>query len=207
MSGSSIQFALVNTTTVDNLTRHTKVWTLAVYMPRAPDPTKPYSFRTITYPLAPAPDDTDASQGPTSPGVKRTFAILHTKPGENPWDLGPFGNFKSVMGEHWYDWLTPLRYSPCCNHDRDDSDYPLGPVVERMREEAGIALPRENEDKATVGRRRHRRARRGDGNEGRRSRSERERRRNERSERKSNRERDGGVRGDVGVDPGGGFTA
>ncbi len=146
MTLSSLQFAFLNTTTIENLSRKTKVWTLAIYMPRPPSPqSAALRFQTITYPLAPTltnPDDSAAAAPPQPPGPPRTFAILHTKPGQNPWDLRPYRNFKSVMGEHWYDWFLPVKHSPCSRHDGEESLFELGLVVDRMREEAGIALPR-----------------------------------------------------------------
>ena len=148
---SSLQFVFINTTSVENLSRKVKVYNLAIYMPRPPDPLSNPPFRTITYPLT-QPGDSSSPSGPT-----RTFAILHTKPGENPWDLGPFGNFKQVMGEHWYDWVLPIKYSPLSNHDSGESDFVLGPVVQRLREEAGIALP-QGESGRKSGRRKHRRS-------------------------------------------------
>lgn len=172
MTGSSMQFALLNTTTIENLTRTTKVYTLAVYMPRPPDPNSIPPFQTITYPLT---QQISNSNHLTPP---RTFAILHTKPGENPWDLGPLGNFKTVMGNHWYDWLLPIKYSPICNHDRGESDFPLGPVVDRLREEAGIALPPDKRCEEP-GKRKHRHSRRDSANDGRHSRSTRSKRRKE----------------------------
>ncbi|KAL8780763.1 MAG: hypothetical protein Q9213_006310 [Squamulea squamosa] len=126
MSGSSLQFVFQNTTTIENLSRKTKVWQLAIHIPNAssqPDKIPPY--RTITY--------------GQDPNTTRTFAILHSKPGENPWDLGYFRNFKSVMGERWYDWILPIRRSPYTNHDRQDCEFEIGPVVERMKREAGIS--------------------------------------------------------------------
>lgn len=45
------------------------------------------------------------------------------------------------MGEHWYDWFLPIRHSPCSRHDSLESQFELGPVVDKMRQEAGIALP------------------------------------------------------------------
>ncbi len=145
MTLSSLQFAILNTTTIENLSRKTKVWTLAIYMPRSPSPnTTAPGFQTITYPLAPTlinPNDPTAAAPQPPPGPPRTFAILHTKPGQNPWDLGPLRNFKSVMGEHWYDWFLPIRHSPCSKHDGLASEFELGPVVDQMRQEAGIALP------------------------------------------------------------------
>ena len=108
--------------------------------------------------MPPSTTDSNAPvEGQESGGIK-TFAILHTKPGENPFDLGPYQNFKTVMGDHWYDWLLPIRHSPCCNHDRKDSQFPMSPVVQRMRAEAGIAGPEEfGEEKMHRKRKRRRR--------------------------------------------------
>ncbi|BFZ61606.1 Palmitoyltransferase pfa5 [Saitoella coloradoensis] len=36
-------------------------------------------------------------------------AVLSTEPGENPWNLGRLENWKSVMGERWYEWFLPMR--------------------------------------------------------------------------------------------------
>ena len=139
MTSSSLQFAFLNTTTIENLSRKTIVWTLAIHMPRI-SVTSP-TFRTVSY---------------SSSGVVRTFAILHTKPGENPFDLGPYRNFKSVMGDHWYDWFLPLRYSPCSHHDRKDGQFAMGPVVQRMQRDAGISFPEEQNSENGHQRRRRR---------------------------------------------------
>lgn len=158
MTGSSVQFAIINSTTIENLSRKTIVWTLAVYIPRAPPISS--GFRTISFSniqnIASSP--VNPNQDPSN-GI-RTFAILHTKPGENPFDLGPLGNFKSVMGNHWYDWILPLRYSPCCDHDRRDGQFAIGPVVDRLRKEAGIASPSEIENEGNEKSHRKRRRRR-----------------------------------------------
>lgn len=45
------------------------------------------------------------------------------------------------MGEHWYDWFLPIKHSPCSKHDGLASEFELGPVVDQMRQQAGIALP------------------------------------------------------------------
>ena len=156
MTGSSLQFATLNTTTIENLSRKTIVWTLALYMPRFPE--TPPGFRTISYAAKQRKQGSDATVDQAA-GTVRTFAILHTKPGENPFDLGPHQNFKSVMGDRWYDWLLPFKYSPCCDHDRYDSQFAMGPVVQRMRREAGIELP-EEVDEEEIHRRRRRRRRR-----------------------------------------------
>ncbi|KAL8658163.1 MAG: hypothetical protein Q9226_001213 [Calogaya cf. arnoldii] len=144
MSGSSLQFVLENTTTIENLSRKTKVWQLAVLLPREPAHSyNPPPYRTITY-----------GQDPNN---TRTFAILHSKPGENPWDLGYLRNFKSVMGEHWYDWILPIKPSPCANHDRRDYEFETGPAVERMKSEVGISNHTAFDEEKP---RRHRRRRR-----------------------------------------------
>ncbi|KAL8736386.1 MAG: hypothetical protein Q9181_002438 [Wetmoreana brouardii] len=168
MSGSSLQFVFLNTTTIENLSRRTKVWQLAIHMPHPPQYPGPLPFRTVTYGQPPPPpsDPQDPTSTPPPPQQQqqpvaplRTFAILHSRPGENPWDLGYTRNFISVMGEHWYDWFLPLRHPPSARHDRLDCEFETGPVVERMKREAGIIPPSdmpEMEEKP----RRHRRRRR-----------------------------------------------
>ncbi|MCJ1340018.1 palmitoyltransferase pfa5 [Bachmanniomyces sp. S44760] len=160
MSGSSLQFAFINSTTVENLSRKIKVWDLAVYMPNPPAPNAVLPFQTITYPLItssdtygngyytnpisppPVPSSTSQTQTRTATQTPRTFAILHTKPGENPWDLGsPFANLCTVMGDNPFDWIFPLHHSPCTNHNRGESAFALGPVVQRLKQEAGIVIP------------------------------------------------------------------
>ncbi|EER41343.1 conserved hypothetical protein [Histoplasma capsulatum H143] len=83
------------------------------------------------------PQNTSDIDGPDL--VRRDFAILHTKPGENPWDLGsPLENFKEVMGYSFLDWFSPLKNSPCTDHNSQESAFRLGPVVRRLRREAGL---------------------------------------------------------------------
>jgi palmitoyltransferase len=148
MSITSLQFAILNVTSIENLSRKTKVWTLAVYMPHPPPPSIIASFQTITYPL------NYLHASPSKNTTARTFAILHSKPGENPFYLGKYKNFQSVMGYGFLDWVLPLRYSPCCDHSSDESAFALGPAVQRMRKDAGI------NDSMSKGRRHRRRSRR-----------------------------------------------
>lgn len=81
----------------------------------------------------------DASGGGSSnrPAAEHRFAIVKTDVGENPWDTGSYyRNFQAVMGDQGVlDWLLPLRLSPCC---ADRGQYPVGPVVERLRERLKI---------------------------------------------------------------------
>ena len=156
MTGSSLQFAIINSSTIENLSRKNVVWTLAVYMPKPPEVSS--GFRTISYSSAKNSSGIHASTEQDQPNTIRTFAILHSKPGENPFDLGPYRNFKSVMGDHWYDWIFPLRYSPCCDHNRQDGQFAMGSVLQRMRKEAGISLPIQMDEEKPH--RKHRRRRR-----------------------------------------------
>lgn len=157
MAGSSIYFVIKNFTTIENLNRKTKVWLLAVRAPtqgqlrHGPDPTQPASQNSINE--AGSRHEVVRSSDSGQSG----HVVLKTKPGENPWDLGPYENWKSIMGESFVDWLLPLRYSPCRNHNRLDSYYPLGPVVERLRREAGL---RPYSAGSSVAHRKHRRRRR-----------------------------------------------
>ena len=151
MTGSSLQFAIVNTTTIENLSRKSVVYQLAIHMPHPPHETP--SFPTITFSTAPNTENSQALSNAT-----KTFAILHSKPGENPWDLGPYENLRSVMGEHWLDWFLPIKYSPCCDHERYDSQFAVGPVVQRMTKEAGIT-PLNGQEEKPHRTRRHRRRR------------------------------------------------
>ena len=115
-------------------------------------------FRTVSFSTAVFDRQSATSTEEQPPSNIKTFAILHTKPGENPFDLGPYQNFKSVMGDQWYDWLLPIKYSPCCNHNRTDGQFAMGPVLQRMRTEAGISRSKEfsNEKRYRKSKRRRR---------------------------------------------------
>lgn len=149
MTGSSMQFVLLNTTTIENLSRKSVVYQLAIHIPRPSSEPPPYP--TISYSTASKPI------GQIAPDAIKTFAILHSKPGQNPWDLGAFENFKNVMGYHWYDWLLPLHHSPCSRHDGYGSQFATGPVVEDMKREAGIGQEDIREKPHSKRRRRKRR--------------------------------------------------
>ncbi|KAJ9645781.1 Palmitoyltransferase pfa5 [Coniosporium tulheliwenetii] len=129
MSGSVIQMSLRNYTTVENLFKGNKTYFIAVYTgPQTPQAAmeRPL-YPTVTYPLRP------------TPGADiRQFAILQTKPGENPWDLGALQNWRELMGYSWLEWLLPIKYSPFCKHGAR-YEYPFGPVLDRMRREAGLS--------------------------------------------------------------------
>lgn len=117
-------------------------------MSQPPPPAAITPYATITYPL---PDP--SKQASTKPLQQpRVFAILPSPQGSNPYVLSSsLANFKVVFGTHWYDWFIPLRYSPCNEHrahglpthdaDNSTSDklmYDLGPVIEKMKKDAGL---------------------------------------------------------------------
>jgi palmitoyltransferase len=58
--------------------------------------------------------------------------------GENPWDLGLYGNWKSVMGDNPIDWLLPFNESPCAKHEDEESFYELGPLYQQLRARFGL---------------------------------------------------------------------
>ncbi|KAK6367974.1 uncharacterized protein PV06_09299 [Exophiala oligosperma] len=207
MCGSSLQFAFLNSSTIENFTRKTKVWYLAVHVPRHvveryhasgrddlrlisyPRPaseqfeileqsgatlgeTEREMARRDTLPGAPQaayhhPQVSDrspnsnptteeqlragggsVSSSPTAVPETRTFAILETLPGGNPFDIGPYGNFKEVMGYSVFDWLFPARLSPLVDHSDPTGMYKMGKVVESLKSQARIldSSPQDSRD-------------------------------------------------------------
>ena len=135
--------ALNNSTTVDNLQSRSRVHHFAVWIPNDALPSGQDAspqFQTVTYPI---------SDAPIANGVRRTFAIL-AMTGRNPYRLeSPLENFKSVMGEHWWDWLLPFNHSPCTNHigfgpskleeGLTEPMYKFGPEIDKLVQEAGLS--------------------------------------------------------------------
>lgn len=148
MSVVSWRYIWVNTTAVDMLGARTKVYQLAVRVPRETKSTD--KFYTVSYPL-PERDQSERRQDTASaPGwaadgrhmrdtlATRTFAILKTEPGENPWDLGFYRNWKSVMGDNALDWFLPFRKSPLCNHENSEGFYQIGTLLKYVRRRYGL---------------------------------------------------------------------
>lgn len=151
MTLSSLQLAALNLTTIENLNRRSVVWTLAIRVPEhllarlfAMDSPWAPTFRMVSYPPeSSAPAQTQTTQ--LAVGERHVFAILHTLPGENPFSLdSPFKNIQQVMGYNILDWFLPLRQSPCADHSSQESDFALGPVVTRLKQEAGLLPPPAN---------------------------------------------------------------
>ncbi|KKA23398.1 hypothetical protein T310_2571 [Rasamsonia emersonii CBS 393.64] len=163
MTGTSLHLAATNTTTIENITRKTKVWTLAIHINRPSNTEWARVFPTVTYPSRPISTPVDSSdQDSPKQEDSRTFAILRTQPGENPFDLGsPLKNLQQVMGYTVWDWLLPLKPSPCVDHSSPESAYAMGPVVQRLKREAGlIDSTAEPSEPGKSDRRRHHRRRR-----------------------------------------------
>ncbi|KAF7563887.1 hypothetical protein G7046_g263 [Stylonectria norvegica] len=156
MSMTSARFIVKNITNIDML-RKNQTFRLAVRVP--PNSPSTDRYQTITYPLSNpswgSTDDQVSDGAVPSTGTmgtlntmnpvstrdeqaKRTFAILSTEPGENPWDTGYWQNWKSVMGNNILEWLLPIRHSPCCNHDSMESDYEFGSLVDELKKRYGI---------------------------------------------------------------------
>ncbi|EEP78861.1 predicted protein [Uncinocarpus reesii 1704] len=141
MLASSLHLAWLNISTIESLTRHTKVWTLAILIPRPKDFHESQANRdnpipVVIYPSTVMPSSSSSSSGTAPP---REFAILSTEPGENPFDIGtPLENLKEIMGYSLFDWLLPIKPSPCADHSRQESAYRFGPVVQRLKRKAGL---------------------------------------------------------------------
>lgn len=144
MTGTAVRYICVNLTNVDYLKAKTLVHQLAIRVPRGTPPGADYGV--ITYPLprdgaaaaaagTPLLDRTAAAE-PVSPRdhlASRTFAIVRTEKGENPWDLGLSRNWKSVMGSNIADWLLPFNPSPCESFENNESFYEMGPLIQELR--------------------------------------------------------------------------
>ncbi|KAI1246306.1 hypothetical protein MGN70_013204 [Eutypa lata] len=156
MTATSLRYIFLNMTNVDMLGSRTKVYQLAVRVPRGTRSTD--KFTTVSYPLpklelgingeanrrtrhGSAGNDGSSSSlpNPRDNLATRTFAILRTEPGENPWHLGYWGNWKSIMGTHFIDWLLPIRKSPCVNHERHDGFYPTGSALADLCARYGLS--------------------------------------------------------------------
>ncbi len=157
MTATSARYLLQNMTNVDILSFRQKVYQLAVRVPRG---TRSDRFRIIVYPLRKletgpggrkdtvkriksngyeAGEQADALPASSRDDLAtRTFAILETAPGENPWDLGPWRNWQSVMGTNPLDWVLPIRHSPCANHERLESLYSMDRILDQLRIRYGL---------------------------------------------------------------------
>jgi len=142
MTATGVRYICVNLTNVDYLKSKTLVHQLAIRVPRGTPSSLNYGV--ITYPL-PKPNTPDSippsfdrtvpreSPSPRDLLATRTFAIVRTEKGENPWDLGLYRNWKSVMGNNIFDWFLPFSPSPCESFENNESFYEMGPLVQELR--------------------------------------------------------------------------
>lgn len=146
MAAISHGYALTNMTNIEKLASKSKAYMLAIRIPL--DQTIPGNastmtdYATVSFPLADPNFDgnqfiyenQNARASRSGRPVEHKFAIMSTEVGDNPWDTGSYyKNWTSVMGDRGpVDWLLPLRLSPCCDYS---GAYPMGPVVERLREQ------------------------------------------------------------------------
>ncbi|KAI2622086.1 DHHC palmitoyltransferase-domain-containing protein [Xylaria nigripes] len=159
MTVTSMRYILLNMTNVDILSSKQKYYQLAVRVPRG---TRSDRFGVVVYPLtrpgyspsdrrrrvnvlnsnSPVPEEQLPDVQPITSRddlASRTFAILKTHPGENPWDLGPWRNWQSVMGTNPLDWLFPIRHSPCISHESHESLYPMDRILDLVRTRYGLS--------------------------------------------------------------------
>ncbi|KAI1178878.1 DHHC palmitoyltransferase-domain-containing protein [Nemania sp. FL0916] len=157
MTITSLRYIFLNSTNVDILSIHQKVYQLAVRIPRG---TTSDRFRVIDYPLSKSEVDPrhrkrgangsnsnhyqtrqqaeSRSANSRDDLATRSFAILETYPGENPWDLGYWRNWQSIMGTSLVDWILPIHHSPCANHENLESLYQMGPMLDQLRSRYGL---------------------------------------------------------------------
>ncbi|SPO03767.1 related to Palmitoyltransferase PFA5 [Cephalotrichum gorgonifer] len=141
MSVTAIRFISKNMTNIDLVKKGTS-YHLAVRVPLGTAPTD--KFGTITYPLPKAPRAqleghvAPAAETERDARAKRTFAILRTEPGDEPWDLGFKRNWTEVMGHSPFDWLLPIKRPPSERHDSGVSEYPYGPLIAELRVRHGL---------------------------------------------------------------------
>lgn len=158
MTCSSLQFVFANLTTIENLSKKRRAWLLAVIIPPTFTLPQQGNYPHIKYPLPLPASEKSSSSAPSSPAptphdgiisepealserdakATRTFAILQVAVGRNPWDLGAVGNWKSVMGNSFLDWVLPIKQSPCRNHESHESQFETGRWVEELLVEVGF---------------------------------------------------------------------
>ncbi|RKF62443.1 Palmitoyltransferase PFA5 [Erysiphe neolycopersici] len=99
------------------------------------------SLKVNTSQYGPSNLDSEETLPKNSPRQRlyRTFVILRTNEGENPWNLGSrLLNWKTVMGNSIFDWFLPIHRSPCCNHDNQESQFEFGFAVDNHLSRLGL---------------------------------------------------------------------
>jgi len=146
MTGTAIRYICIQLTNVDYLKSKVVVHCLAIRVPPGTLPGPNYGI--VAYPQlkqadrAPSPNlsgRTVTDENPTAPAQDlRTFAIVKSEMGENPWDLGAYRNWKSVMGDNIIDWFFPFNSPPCSSYVSTESKYEMGPLYQQLRFRYGL---------------------------------------------------------------------
>jgi palmitoyltransferase len=146
MTTLSVRYIFLNLTNVEDLRQKSTVHQLAIRVPL--DTESGPQYHLISYPL-PEPALNSPTQSSSSGGTattlrdslaSRKFAVVKTQLGENPWDVGPYRNWISVMGTNILDWVFPIRHSPCIAAETNKSFYQMGPLYDELR--TRYSLPR-----------------------------------------------------------------
>lgn len=139
MTTLSARYIFLNLTNVEDLRQKSTVHQLAIRVPLTTEPGPQYYL--ISYPLPEPglnPKTQSASSRETGSNLRdslaaRKFAVVKTQLGENPWDVGSYKNWVSVMGSNMFDWLLPVRLSPCASAESNTSFYEMGPLYDELR--------------------------------------------------------------------------
>ncbi|KAG0136634.1 DHHC palmitoyltransferase-domain-containing protein [Tuber indicum] len=138
MAGSTTQLVYRNVSTIDSLNYKTKVYQIALHDPNAaqiPPPGQKISAvmpARIWLPQEPGPGQR-----------QRCFAIVSTRPGDNPWRLAStLENFQEVLGYNFWDWWLPIKRSPLEAKKSGEGWYRWNEeLLSRLRHQAGITQP------------------------------------------------------------------
>ncbi|KAF2743268.1 zf-DHHC-domain-containing protein [Sporormia fimetaria CBS 119925] len=67
----------------------------------------------------------------------RSYIVVQTQPGENPWDRGAVQNIRDIMGDNILSWFLPLRMSPCITGRDQRGEFGWGPAVTKLMDQYG----------------------------------------------------------------------
>ncbi|EED17522.1 DHHC zinc finger membrane protein [Talaromyces stipitatus ATCC 10500] len=125
MSGTSLQLASLNTTTIENLSRRSKVWMLAIYISpqqyqRMTNRTSgPWAltFPTVTFPTQPPPVPSTTPGAPSSEAEPQSNGVASTAPNNTnnanntnqPTDMRMFAILRTQPGENPFDLGDPIK--------------------------------------------------------------------------------------------------
>jgi palmitoyltransferase len=153
MTATSLRYIFINLTNVDVLRQKSIVYQLAIRVPHGTPPGPDYGI--VVYPLPRPEGRRQSRQEPVSSRdrlAQHTFAVVRTEMGENPWNLGLYKNWVSVMGNNPLDWVLPLRMSPCVFYENERSFYEIGPLYNTLRRRYRLPrLPRDGKNGVELG--------------------------------------------------------